>query len=99
MIPLSEEEEIRMRLNPNANYFDFLEQIPNCNGTVLLQTPQGDILNLRSELCRFIFACAATNKTLLSGAVIQCDCQEDYVLLAPFLLDERQPERREGGVQ
>lgn len=99
MIALAEKEEIRMLLNPNANYFDFLEQVSNCSGTVLLQTPQGDILNLRSELCRFIFACAATNKTLLSGAEIQCACQEDYLLLTPFLLDDRQSGRRETSEQ
>lgn len=75
-----------MRLNPSANLLEFLEQVAKCEGTVLLQTPQGDALNLRSELCRFIFMCASTNKNLLQDADIQCSCSTDYQLLEKYLL-------------
>lgn len=78
-----------MLLDPSANLIEFLDQVAKCDGTVLLQTPQGDSLNLRSELCRFIFMCASTNKNLLRDADIQCSCSADYQLLEKYLLCSR----------
>ena len=47
-----------MYLKYPLNTVDFFRAIDCCQGEVLLQTREKDILNLRSQLCRFIFAVA-----------------------------------------
>lgn len=73
-----------MHLNPNIDINEFLKVVSACKGDVLFETPEGDQMNLKSELCRFVFASGANvHRTL--HAEITCKNPDDAVLLKDFL--------------
>ncbi len=75
-----------MKLNPNCDFANFLEIVQQCSGDVLFSTPEGDVLNLKSELCRYIFAVVVSTPRLLETGEVVCRNEDDAVLLRPFLL-------------
>ena len=74
-----------MYLKQPVNSVDFFKTIDCCTGDVLLHTKESDILNLRSQLCRFIFAVASTEGTLFDDAWVTCTEPSDYELLKSYL--------------
>lgn len=64
---------------------DFFRTIDCCQGEVLLHTKENDILNLRSQLCRFVFAVALSQQSFFEGAYVTCTEQTDYALLQDYL--------------
>jgi len=63
----------------------FFKAVDSCRGEILLHTKEQDVLNLRSQLCRFIFAVAFSEGSFLEGARVECADPGDYVLLRPYL--------------
>lgn len=63
----------------------FLDVVRTCEGEVTFHTGEGDVLNLKSQLCCYIFAVIAENETLFRGANILCDNHEDEQRLTYFL--------------
>lgn len=74
-----------MYLKQPVNAVAFFEAIDGCRGEVLLHTKEKDVLNLRSQLCRFIFAVALSGQTFFSDARVECSEETDYVLLRDYL--------------
>ena len=74
-----------MYLKYPLNTVDFFRAIDCCQGEVLLQTREKDILNLRSQLCRFIFAVAFSDGTFFEDARVECSVSSDYVILQDYL--------------
>ena len=61
-----------MHLNPNIDINEFLKVVSTCKGDVLFETPEGDQMNLKSELCRFVFASGANvHRTLVRRDQLQ----------------------------
>lgn len=77
---------VNMKLNPNCNFASFLETVRQCSGDVYFTTPEGDILNLKSELCRYIFAVVVSTPRLLETGELICNNETDVVCLRPFLV-------------
>lgn len=75
-----------MYLKQPFNAVDLFKTIDCCSGEVLLRTKEGDILNLRSQLCRFIFAVAASEKSFFEGAEVECSAPSDYEILRDYLI-------------
>ena len=75
-----------MHLNPNIDINEFLKVVSTCKGDVLFETPEGDQMNLKSELCRFVFA-SGTNVHRTLSAEINCKNPEDVAILKDFLKD------------
>jgi len=50
----------------------FFKAVDSCRGEILLHTKEQDVLNLRSQLCRFIFAVAFSEGSFLEGARVEC---------------------------
>lgn len=76
-----------MRLKEEINIMDFLAAVKKCQGEVLFETEDGDSLNLKSLLSEYLFSMVASNQNyILSGQVI-CRMEEDYGLLAEFIVE------------
>ncbi|MCM1188493.1 MAG: hypothetical protein NC541_04245 [bacterium] len=75
-----------MKLNPKCNFANFLETVEHCTGDVVFTTTDGDVLNLKSELCRYIFAVVAANPLLLEKGSLICRDKSDLSKLESFLL-------------
>ena len=77
-----------MKLNRDADVPSFLLQTDHCVGDVIYTTPEGDCLNLKSQLSKYIFLAAANAESaafLLSGD-ITCSTAEDLEVLKPYLV-------------
>ncbi len=72
---------------PNQDIVSFLNAVKTCNGAVELQTPAGDVLNLKSELSRFLLAYVVTKTEFIQGASLVCELKSDAALLKQFLQD------------
>lgn len=75
-----------MHLKPDINYMDFFQAISLCRSDVLLKTVQGDVINLNSELSKFIFAVLSKDKEKLADSSVECASEQDLELLSPFLI-------------
>lgn len=76
-----------MRLRENIDYSDFFRAVQTCRGEVLLVTPEGDQLNLKSTLSQFVFAAAIRGNLSLTGAKLLADL-EDLRLLEAYTAEE-----------
>lgn len=78
-----------MYLKNNVDTAVFLNTIRDrCHGDVFCRTQEGDILNLRSVLCKYMFAVVANDPKIMKHCVISCEEPADYEILAPFLKEE-----------
>lgn len=76
-----------MYLKKGINSIAFLRAIDECEADVLLHTKEQDVLNLRSQLCRFIFAAAKAEDTFFEEAQVECKNPADYKKLRDFLTE------------
>lgn len=76
-----------MYLKSEIDIIAFLNMVDRCIGDVTLHTAENDILNLRSELCRYVFAVVHIRSGMLKNARIHCQHPEDAELLADFLTE------------
>lgn len=74
-----------MHLKPNADFMKFLSAVNHCEADVLLCTEDGDVLNLKSKLCQYIFVSLTIRQDILAGAIISTKSTDDLLLLRDFL--------------
>lgn len=77
-----------MRLKKKIDIRAFLNQAYSCRGDVELHTSEGDCLNLKSILSRYLFAAISIDEGLLESAWIECHDETDYRSLEEFLLPD-----------
>lgn len=65
----------------NVTFDDFIKVIDHCKGDVFLETPDGDVLNLKSKLCQLLGLSSLLSKTETIDTAIRCSNPEDEVLL------------------
>lgn len=87
-------QNMKSYLKQDFDAFDFLRTVRTCSGDVIFRTREGDVLNLKSQLCMYLFAAASTHSEIMERGVITCADGADYEALARFLQTE--PETREG---
>lgn len=75
-----------MKLNPNANIPNFLQAIQDCKGEVCFITSDGDNLNLKSELSKFVFAAIIAGHLKELHGKIQLTDPRDLPILEAYLL-------------
>ena len=75
-----------MYLNHPNDSVAFFKRIDLCQGDVLLHTRENDTLNLRSQLCRFVFAVAISGNSFFEGARVECTEAADYAVLGDYLI-------------
>lgn len=61
-----------MFLKPDIDLEDFFHEVRQCKGQVTFQSTEGDLLNLKSSLCLFLFTTAYTSgqESALTGSII-----------------------------
>ncbi|MCH5339562.1 MAG: hypothetical protein J1E03_12325 [Acetatifactor sp.] len=74
-----------MRLKKDIDMNAFLEAAKKCHGAVFFQTTEGDILNLKSLLSRYVLMSIMGKPHLLESAQITCVQEDDYQKLTEFL--------------
>ena len=75
----------------NADFNDFIKTLDHCKGDVFLETPDGDVLNLKSKLCQIIGIANILKGAEISEAKIRCTNPEDETLLFRFNLYKEVP--------
>lgn len=81
-----------IKIRENADLISFLRAVESCDGEVEFYSGQGDILNLKSVLSRYLFATLTGKKNLLSGGFIRCEKAQDRKLLDQFIREEKEDE-------
>ena len=76
----------------NIDLADFIKTLDSCKGDVLIETDEGDILNLKSKLCQIIGIANILKGAEISEAKIRCSNPEDETLLFRFNLYKEVPE-------
>lgn len=77
-----------MKLSSNANIPHFLSAVRLCEKDVVFTTKEGDVLNLKSELCRCIFAVVAAKPEILNAGEVVLANRADIGAIKPYLMDE-----------
>lgn len=73
-----------MRLRENIEISVFLAATEKCSGDVFFHTPEGDILNVKSLLSRYVVV-SVCEPGKLQKARIVCTDEEDYSVLSEYL--------------
>jgi hypothetical protein len=74
-----------MRLKDNVSPSVFLQRVDQCAGEVLYKTSEGDILNLKSQLSKYLFLIAVNAPAAASLRCGEITCNvEDHQILKPF---------------
>jgi len=75
-----------MKLNPNCDFTNFMNTVYQCCDDVFFETAEGDVLNLKSDLCRYVFAVVVSKPHLLEHGTLRCKNAADACLLKEYLL-------------
>lgn len=73
-----------MKLKTAIDYSEFFRTVQSCAGEVLLVTPEGDQLNLKSTLSQFVFAAAVRGNLDLAGAELLLQEPSDAQVLSAY---------------
>ncbi len=74
-----------MKLKGNSSMSDFLERIAECAHDVYFETKEGDRLNLKSTLSKFIFTTSLENADYFTDGKVICEDVNDYSILSDYL--------------
>lgn len=74
-----------MHLKPAIDIIQFLDRTSRCQGDVFFYTDEGDNINLKSELSKYIFVFLADRPDILIHSRVVCKCDSDYRFLAEYL--------------
>lgn len=73
-----------MRLAKGLQPSAFLKDVAKCSGDVWMCSREGDRLNLKSQLCQYLFVSIMLKPELLSCCWIECDQEKDEKMLKPL---------------
>jgi len=73
-----------MHLKKGISIIDFLKAAGHCKGAVFYRTVEQDCLNLKSQLCQYVFTASFFQNNIQKGS-ITCELKSDYDLLADYL--------------
>lgn len=73
-------------LKSNIDVSEFLKSVRQCQGEVEFHTSEGDILNLKSTLSKYLFIAVSTDPGIFDNGVICCQKDSDYTIIERFLL-------------
>ena len=74
---------MKFDLKPQISMVSFLHTVDLCEGKVLFESADGDILNLKSQLSKYLFLTVAPDMKYLRHSKISCeyivvtDCGEE----------------------
>ena len=68
-------------LKPKIPITDFSLAVNRCAGQVIFETLDGDVLNLKSELSKYIFLAVAADADCLKTGKVSCSPQDATLLM------------------
>ena len=71
---------MKYALKPKIRMADFILAAGHCEGNVTFETRDGDVLNLKSELCKYIFLAVSLDSKYLESGKISCSPQDAFLL-------------------
>lgn len=74
----------RFTLKPGIQIASFLRAVDTCEGEVILESKAGDVLDLKSQLSKYLLLAAASDPEYLSSCRILCR-ERDAGLLTEFI--------------
>ncbi len=77
-----------MKIRKETDIVAFLKQVLSCRGRVEFLTAQGDRLNLKSSLARYILAALCVNREISDSGEVLCENEEDCALLMQYMTSE-----------
>ena len=75
-----------MKLSPETNIPMFLNAVAQCENEVIFTTGEKDILNLKSQLCRVVFAVISTRPEFIARGDVFCKEPKDLEIIKRFLI-------------
>ncbi len=75
----------------NIDVKEFIAALDQCKGDVFLETPEGDVLNLKSKLCQIAGLANILNGAVIAEASIRCTNPDDESMLFRFNLYHELP--------
>jgi len=76
------------KLKPTIDYRELLRTVFTCDKDVYYLTDDGDTLNLKSELSKFVFTFLFSKNDFQPAGRVRCASREDLEKLRPFLAQE-----------
>lgn len=73
-----------MKLRENVTVAELLRQVRLCRDEVEFRTPEGDCLNLKSELSKYLFAVICEKRELMEQGTLNCKNEEDRQALMAY---------------
>lgn len=80
-----------MKLKETVDISSFLSATEKCAGDVFFHTPEGDILNVKSLLSRYVVV-SVCKPGELQQAKIVCTNEDDYSVLSDYLRPDPEDE-------
>lgn len=81
-----------MRLKEAVDVSSFLAATEKCSGDVFFHTHEGDILNVKSLLSRYVVV-SVCKPGELQKAMIVCTNEDDYAVLSEYLRPDAEDEK------
>ncbi len=69
-------------IKPNAPVSAFLNALDDCRGEIIFRSAQGDTLDLKSQLCKYLFLTIPKDRT--AQGTVSCT-EADYDILRDYL--------------
>lgn len=76
---------MKFDLKTQVNMVAFLHTIDSCTGDVLFESADGDLLNLKSQLSKYLFLTVAPDPKYLEHSKISCT-EQDAVKLSNYIV-------------
>lgn len=73
-----------MKLTNVTNVESFFEAVDKCQGDVYLTTQEGDRLNLKSQLTKFLTLSTVFQSSLIKEMDLELSCPEDVAIMLSF---------------
>lgn len=73
-----------MKLKEGITVSELLKQIQLCRGEVEFRTSEGDCLNLKSELSKYLFAAICERRDFMEKGSLDCEDKNDRQALLGF---------------
>ena len=77
-----------MKLKPDINISAFLQAAQTCQGEIYFITPEGDRLNLKSTLMKFVFVTVFAGKLRNQNGQIEVKNPQDLIRLRDYFVQE-----------
>ena len=72
---------------------EFMKTLDSCKGDVFLETPEGDVLNLKSKLCQFAGLPTLIKGGIITEATLRCENPDDEAKLLRLNFYGQVPEK------